>query len=483
MPRVNDRWEVCGRVALGRRFGFLWTAYGVSAFGSSLAFNALPLLAIRELHAGPTRVAALASVGAAVGAALAVPLGPWVEFRRKRPVMIAMDLLRFGALASVPAAYALGLLGFAQLLVVSAVVAAAGITFGAASGAYLKWLVGPDDLLTANSRFEGTTWTSILLGPPLGGVLLGALGPVVTVAADALSYLLSALGIHAIGGHEPLPAPKASPSPTGECSLPDVGQASTGQVPGDTTTNRSVREAPAAHLGEPAAAPALTSAPTPGADAPRRSRAGGLTEGWRYILGDPVLRPLFFHTILVNALILAPEPLLAVLLLDRLGFSPWQYGLAFALPCAGGLVGSRVARPLAARFGARRVLLASGTLRTLWPIGLAFVGPGTAGLLLVMVIEFGLIACMGVYNPLFATRRLERTPQERTARTLSAWTVSGRAVIATLTATWGLLAAAVGPRTAIAAAGVLLLATPLLLPWRDKEETPAREAAERAAVS
>ena len=39
---------------------------------------------------------------------VAVPLGPWVEFRRKRPVMVAMDLLRFAALLSIPVAYALG---------------------------------------------------------------------------------------------------------------------------------------------------------------------------------------------------------------------------------------------------------------------------------------------------------------------------------------------------------------------------------------
>ena len=46
---------------------------------------------------------------------------------------IAMDLTRFAALMSVPAAFALGLLGFAQLLVVSVIVAAAKIAFNAAS--------------------------------------------------------------------------------------------------------------------------------------------------------------------------------------------------------------------------------------------------------------------------------------------------------------------------------------------------------------
>ena len=74
---------------------------------------------------------------------------------------------------------------------------------------------------------------------------------------------------------------------------------------------------------------------------------------------------------------------------------------------------------------------------------------------------------MGVFNPVFATYRLEQTPRpDRVARTLSAWSVTSSATIAALTALWGLLAAATGPRTAIAAAGLLLLATPLLLPRR-----------------
>src|SRR4051795_7675859 len=100
---------------LGREFGWLWTAFAISTLGTWLAFDAFPLIAILVLHAGPAEVALLAAAGLAVGAAVAVPLGPWVEFRRKRGVMIAMDLIRFAALASVPAAFALGKLTFVQL--------------------------------------------------------------------------------------------------------------------------------------------------------------------------------------------------------------------------------------------------------------------------------------------------------------------------------------------------------------------------------
>ncbi|MBL1098464.1 MFS transporter [Streptomyces coffeae] len=401
-----------GRRALGRQFGRLWAAYAVSAYGTSLGFGAFPLIAVLVLDSGPAQVAALSAAGRAVGAVVAVPLGPWVEFRRKRPVMVAMDLTRFAALMSVPAAFALGRLSFAQLLVVSVVVAAADIAFKAASGAYLKTLVPPEDLLLANSRFESTTWTATTVGPPLGGAAIGVFGPVTTVVADAVSYLLSALGIRAIGGTEPRPARTGGP----------------------------------------------------------RLRARDLLEGWRHILNHPVLRPLFLNTILVNGLIMAPQPLLAVLLLLGLGFAPWQYGLVFAAPCVGGLIGSRLAHRLVARFGQHKVLLTTGTLRACWPFGLAFVQPGVPGIVLMITIQFGLVTFCGLFNPVLATYRLNHTDPDRVARTLTAWSVSTSATTAVLTAGWGLLAAITSPRTAIAGAGVLLLATPLLLPRR--ENTP-----------
>jgi MFS family permease len=400
---------------LGREFGWLWAAYAASTFGTFFAFDAFVLVAILVLHAGPSQVALLAASGRAVGAALAVPLGPWVDLRRKRPVMIAMDLTRFAALASVPAAYALGRLSFAQLVVVSIVVGAADITFRAASGACLKALVRPDHLLVANGRLESTTWTATMLGPPLGGAAIGLFGPVTTIVTNAVSFLLSALGIRAIGGTE---------------AAPDRPTAS-------------------------------------------RLRPRDLLDGWRHILGHATLRPLFFNTVLVNGLIMATAPLLAVLMLGELGFAPWQYGLAFAVPCIGGLVGSRLAHRLVARFGRRTVLRAAGTLRAAWSIGLAFVGAGAAGLILVMAVELALITSFGVFNPVFATVRLEQTAGDRVARTLSAWSVTSNATIAAMTALWGLLAHLTSARTAIAIAGLLLLTTPLLLARGDPRALPA----------
>ncbi|MDA3642515.1 MFS transporter [Saccharopolyspora indica] len=395
------------RASLGREFGFLWGAHAVSSLGTGLAFGAFSIVAITVLEATAEQVSMLAGAGLVVGAVLAVPLGPWLETRAKRPVMVALGLIRFAVLASIPAAHLLGALTFAHLLLVSIVTAAAKIAFGAASGAYLRSIVRPDQLVAANSRFESVTWSTTVVGPPAGGVLIGLFGPVVTVAVDAVSYLLSALGIAAIA------TPEESATP---CS--------------------------------------------------RSRRWTDLFEGWRYILSVPSLRALLFNSLLVNGLIMAAEPPLAALMLGHLGFSAWEYGLAFAIPCIGGFLGARFAPAVVARFGECWALRVMGTLRACWPLGLAFVQPGWIGLATVVVTETGLIVCCALFNPVLAAHRLKRTDPALQARVLTAWSISSAMSIAAFTLLWGAVAHLLGARGAIALAGILMLATPLLLTRR-----------------
>lgn len=386
----------------------LWSAYAVSTYGTWLAFGAFPLIAVQVLHSSPFAVSLLGSAGLAVAAVVALPLGPWVDHHSKRPVMVVMDLLRFGALASIPVAYFLGALSYGQLLIVSVVSATTNIVFTAASGAYLKQLVHGDRLVAVNGKFEGTGWVATALGPPVGGALIALLGPVITVVADAASYLISALAVLRIRGT-------------------------------DSTTPR---------------APAT------------RIRGADLLGGWQIIHHDPVLRRLFLNSILVSGLIAATVPLLAVLLLGEYHFPAWQYGLAFGIPAVGGFVGARLCAPLVCRYGRYPVMTVSGWLRALFPLGLAFVQPGLPGLLTVIVVEALLITCMGVFNPINATERLQRTPADRIARVLSTWSVGSKLAQAGLTVLWGVLATLTGPLTAITLSGVLLLATPFLLPRR-----------------
>ncbi|RFU39848.1 MFS transporter [Actinomadura logoneensis] len=404
------------RLSLGRDFAWLWRAYAVSALGTWLALDAFPMIAVLALHVDAARVSLIAVAGGAAAALLAVPLGPWVEYRPKRALMVNADLVRFGALATVPAAYLLDALTYAHLLVVAVVVAVANIVFVGASGSHLKALVPAGRLGDANGGFESVNWLSTAVGPPAGGALIGLFGPVATVVPNALSFLGSALAIRRI--RRPEPAPPERPAGT--------------------------------------------------------SRRAETAAGWRVIAASRDLRLLFAHTVLTGALIMAVAPLMTFRMMGDLGFSPLEYGIGIGVPCLGGLLGARVSRPLVARFGSRAVLLGAGVLRLPGVLGLAFVGPGPSGLLVFMVAQLDLIVGSAIFNPAFATLRLQLSGERTTARVLTAWKIGGQVGIAAATLLWAVLAAATDAGTAVATAGVALAGTAFFLPWRPRP-TPAPE--------
>lgn len=394
-------------MALGRDFGRLWTAYGISEFGTALSMGALPLIATLVLHSPVLQVSLLSALAGLAGAAMAVPLGPWIEFRRKRPVMIGADLVRCMAMLSVPLAAVGGVLSYGQLCLVAMVQTVGGIVFTAASGAHLKALVPLGERGLANGRFEATFWTANSVGPPLGGLLISGVGATATVALDGVSFLLSALGIRRLRSAEPPP-----PARTGE-------------------TDRLAR----------------------------------LTAGWRYILTHRELRALYWNSALFGGGVMATAPLLAVRMLRELHVPPWQYGLALGVPCAGGVLGAAVVRPLARRFGQRSMLLAFGTGRALWMGLLPLAARGVGGLLLVIGSQLLVVFSAGAFNPTFATYRMEATRDGYLSRVVAAWSITSRTAQPICIAVGGLLATAVGTRTAMGVLAVAVAGSIPLLPW------------------
>ncbi|MEU6342889.1 MFS transporter [Streptomyces sp. NPDC046977] len=391
-----------------RDFGRLWAAYAVSAAGSAVGSGALPLVAVVALDAPASQVSLLAALSAVVAAAVTLPLGVRIEHRRKRPVMIAADLLRFAALLSVPVAAVLGVLTFVQLCVVGVVQATAAIAFRAASTAHLKGLVPPEDRLRAAARLESTDWLSLSVGPPVGGLLVGVFGATVSMGVDAVSFLLSALGVGRIRRPEPEPP------------------------------------VPAAASG----------------------RTRELLAGWRYIAAHPGLRPLFWNALLFSGAVMMSSPLLAVLMLRELHFTPWQYGLSLGLPCLGGVLGSRLTAPVSRRLGAHRLLLLFGVVRTPWLVLLAWVPPGTAGLAVLVAADTCLLTAAGVFNPSFAAYRMSATDDHLMVRVVTAWSAGTRTAQPLGLAVGATAAALAGVRFAVLLAGVLCLGSALLLPWR-----------------
>ncbi|MEY9816257.1 MFS transporter [Streptomyces albogriseolus] len=397
------------RSTLGQDFRRLWGAYAVSAAGSAVGMGALPLIALLVLHSSAFQVSVLAALSAVASAVIALPLGVRIEHQYKRPVMITADLARCVMLASIPVAMAFGRLTFIHLCVVGVLQTATSVAFDAASGAHLKALVLPEHRLRANSLFETTNWISVSAGPPVGGLLIGALGAAATMVVDALSFLASALGIRRIRQPEPAPPVRAA----------------------------------SAHLGRDIAA------------------------GWQYLLRHSGLRPLFFNALLFGGSVMMASPLMAVLMLDDLGLAPWQYGLALGLPCLGGVLGSRLTPLLARRFGQRRTLLVSGVARTLWTILLPLTPSGAIGVFVIVAADFGLLFSAGIFNPSFTTYRMAATPDAFMSRVGTSWSVGAKTCQAAFVIAGGLIAATAGVRGALLIAGLLCMASALLLPWRE----------------
>lgn len=399
----------------------LLIGYAVSSAGSGVGAGALPIVAVLVLHSSAFQVSLLSGLSGLTAAAIMLPLGARIEHQRKRPVMIGADLVRFAALASVPAAAAVHVLSYLQLVAAGIVTTTATIAFTAASGAHLKALADATSRMTANSWFETTNWICNTAGPPAGGLLIGALGATATMAVDAVSYLGSVIGVRHIHKSEPPP--------------------------------------------------------------PERSADSGIRAGWRYIFAHRGLRALFFNAMLFGGPVIMSGPLLAVLILDGLGLPARDYGLSLGLPCLGGIAGSRLAPALVRRFGQRPVLLAAGVLRAPWMLLYPLARHGMAGLAVIMAADTLILASAGVFNPVFATYRMNVTADAYMARVQTAWAVSSKTVQPLCVLAGGGLAALAGVRVALLAGGVACAASAALLPYRSPSRPEADDARRRFSGS
>lgn len=396
-------------------FRRLWFARAASDAGTAIAMGALPLIAIRVLDATTFQVSLLTAAAGLVGAAIALPLGPALESRRKRPVMIAADLARALLFLSVPLAHALGLLTFWHLVLVSGAAALGGIMFGGASAAHLKNLVPASQRTAAMSRLEATFWLLYSLGPMLGGAIIQLLGTTATLLLQALSMILSALGIRRIRTPEPAP-----PAPTGRRFLTEA------------------------------------------------------TAGFSVIATHPTLRPLFLNSVLFAGFIAWIGPLELVLLLRGLELPAWQFGVAIALPSLGGLLGSWLAARLAHRLGEHRTMVWSAVLRGLPLLALPFLPQGVAGLLVYVVSTFLMLLLAGIFRPVYTAHRLEATDDALMTRVTTAFTLGARGIAPLFALLGGLSATWLGVRGGLLVGVIGLLLSGALLPWRKRAVTAGR---------
>lgn len=364
-----------------RRFLHLYLAGAVSQFGTQIGHVALPLLAVTSLGAGAGEVGLLSALGTLTVLVMGLPAGTWVDRLRRRPVMVAADLVRAGVLLSVPVAWWAGWLAIGHLYAVAVVVGAGTLLFDVAAASMLPGLVGRERLTAANTLLVSTGAGMDIAGRSAAGLLVQALGAPVAVALDALSYLWSAAWLR--------------------------------RVPEGLTLVRS---------GE-------------------RPPAGGLvTEGLRFLFGNRVLVAAAAQGAMVNLGFPLCSVLLPVLLVDELGYPEWVLGAYLAAGSAGVLAGSAAAH-LVGRWlgGTVRATWLVGMVTSPVALLVPFLGAG-AWLWVAAVAWFVLLFRVGVNNVLLVSLRQRVTPDGLLGRV----TATMRLLLTGAVGIGGLLAGGIG---------------------------------------
>lgn len=188
-------------------FRRLWAAQAVSAVGSRITRTALPIVAISSLGASATAVSVLSAMTTAPGVVVALFASGAIDRSRKRPLLIAMDVVRAALLLTLPIAAVAGALTMTHLVVVAALTGAATAVFVIAKSAYLPRLVAVEQLVEGNTKLQTTEAVAEVAGPSVAGVLIQAVTAPVAIVADAVSFLWSAWWLRRIeAGEETAPA-------------------------------------------------------------------------------------------------------------------------------------------------------------------------------------------------------------------------------------------------------------------------------------
>ncbi|HKS69625.1 MAG TPA: MFS transporter, partial [Ktedonobacterales bacterium] len=185
-----------------RAFRAIWAGQTASFFGDQVTGLALPWLILLQTHS-PLAAGAIAALRYVPLVTLGLVAGVAADRTSRRALMIASDAGRALALAAVAL---LGLLRLEPpLWALALVVLALGtgqLFFQIAYRAWLPEVTGEARLARATAALEASDAASVLVGYPLAGALIAAVGPVLALGADALSYVVSALTLGWVGNNE-----------------------------------------------------------------------------------------------------------------------------------------------------------------------------------------------------------------------------------------------------------------------------------------
>lgn len=335
----------------------LWLSDTTKWFGLFTSGLALQLLLIDTLGADQQDLGLVRSAQWLPMLLLGLVAGVLVDRVRRRPVLIAGDLVCAAAFAAIGVLALLDRLTIPLVAGLMFVVGTASMAATTAHQSFVPRLVPTRILPQAHARLEQSMTAAESVGPLLAGVLVRTFSAPVAILVNALTYAVSAVILCAIRADEP--------------------------------------------------------APDPGA---RRSVAGELVEGARWVYGHRTLAPyaiglhiwFFFNSGVLTILVFYAS--------RDLGLGAVAIGLALAAAGVSGVVGAGLAPWLGERLGVGAVACASVWLTPV-AFALAALAPaGPAGLVLLVASQLVYGVSNAVGDPLTMSYRNAATPDRLRAR-------------------------------------------------------------------
>ncbi|HZU11808.1 MAG TPA: MFS transporter [Chloroflexota bacterium] len=383
-------------------FPLLWAGQATSLFGSWIGGLAFDLAAILTLHAGPAQMAVLNGALYLPGALLAPWSGILADRVSQRHLLAAVDLARALALLSIPVAALQHALTLTQLDIVAVLLSAGRTLFDVSFRAYVPTLLSGPALLRGNAVLEGTGAVAEAGGFALGGVLVQLLTAPLTIAADAVSFLLSTVSLLAI---------RSSPRAHVETAI-------------------SWRE---------------------------------IVAGWPFIRQRPVLRVLTGAAFLWDLASSMIGVVIMLFFVRDLHLHPAEMGPLFGIGGVSSFLGALVAGRVIQRLGLGRALIASQFVNNLGLLVLVLTG-GPAALVLVLVgLEQTTDGGRAIYEIGVTTLLQQETSDTIRGRVFGAYETARSAAMVLGLIAGGILGPVVGLRGVLVVALALYLLVPALL--------------------
>lgn len=386
----------------------VWSAETISHFGSQISVFAVPLIAAITLDATALEMGVLTAAGPAPRLAIGFVAGAWADRLPRRPIMIATDLGRMITSALIPFAAVSGYLSFEILLIAAVLTGLQSVFFDAAWSALLPNLVSRKQLTDATSKLMGSQSLAQVIGPALGGLIVGWIGGPAAMWIPVVTFALSAWFLMRIRTPEVVRDRSVS----------------------GTRMWGEVRE--------------------------------GLHELWR----EPVVRALMNSSMVLTFGGWIFLSVYVLFMTNDLGLSSSGIGLVYASGGAGALAGTILAPRLATRFGVGTSILIGGVgfgLSNL-PVPLAFYWQDIA-LPAVIFAETGAWLCLMIFNVNSFALRQALTPDHLRGRIAA----SRMTLISGTTMLGGLMGGVIGDTWSVHTAlyvGIVIMAMAAIWVWR-----------------